>query len=378
MQGRIQRKYIWVSSIVLTVIVIVLLTAVNAAFSARAERKTADILSVVMKYGADPAAAADDLASDEAAELAQASAETPYSVLRLTNYFLADVTDSAVSENTGLYMDGAVELTREEALALVEAARISERASGRVGQFAFQCEREADGAVRYAFANVGSTMLQAVQLGSISFGMGAVAVGAVFLYVWGSVMGFLQPLERRTDEGARLMAQAAQTIESQPDPGPALKSTAQGLAAASEVLEGRAAKQQAVPLSIVLAAQCEEAAQAAAERGGTLETDIQDGVSVRGDLAQLRSLCRLLLMDAVRAMRADGSVRADLFADGGRAGLVVRATTEPFSEEDAPEGDDLAAVRLIARNNGGRAAFEAIAPDTQCYTVTWATANRAR
>lgn len=371
MQGRIQRRYIWISSIVLAAVIVLLLVAVNVSFSGRAERRTADVLSVVMEYGEDPQGAADDLTTDEAAGLAQTSGRTPYATLRLTNYFLADIGNhDAVS----LYMDGAVELTDEEALALVEAARISERAQGRVGQFAFR-SADIDGSLRYAFADISGTMLQTVQLGTISFGMGAVAIGAIFVYIWGGVLGFIQPLERRTDEGARLMVQAAETIEKQPDLLPASESTAEGLRAAGAVLEDRTLKRTAVPLSIVLTAQCEEAEQEAEQKNGTLETDIQEDIYVRGNLEQLRSLCRLLLMDSARTMREGGTIGADLFSDGRRAGLVVRSGCLPFTKESMPDGENLAAIRLIARDNGGRAAFEAILPDTLCYTVTWTAAR---
>lgn len=77
-------------------------------------------------------------------------------------------------------------------------------------------------------------------------------------------------------------------------------------------------------------------ASVAFEAGVTLEDEIQPGVSLQGNEAQLRRLCGILLDNAVKYAGASGTVRAELRADGGGAVLRVHNTGAPIPESDLP------------------------------------------
>ncbi len=77
-------------------------------------------------------------------------------------------------------------------------------------------------------------------------------------------------------------------------------------------------------------------ASVAFEAGVTLEDEIQPGVSLQGNEAQLRRLCGILLDNAVKYAGASGAVRAELRADGGGAVLRVHNTGAPIPESDLP------------------------------------------
>lgn len=375
MPGRLQKKYIWGTSIALCALVIVLLVSINVGFQSRCEAQAEQLLQFILEYGDNPEQAKDALDTRGAHILAQYTGKTPYAALVTSSWFTAEVRDDITGE---IDLAHAVEITPNEARALVEAARIESRASsGRVGQYRFLKEQTGDAAYRYALLDISELMLQSVQLGTSSVAAGFMAIAAVLVYIWLSAAGVIAPLVRKVDEGARLMQSAADRIT---DDAAAeqLAGVRDGLTAGSEVLEGAPGRKRAIPLSDVLSHACAGVLEAVEDKGGLLEADIQADVSVKAYPGELSALCELMLDTAARTMRPGGTVSVDLLSDGRQVGLIVRSTCAPWSAGDEPEADALAAVRLIARNNNGNTTFEAIDPDTLCYTVRFRAAAQQR
>ena len=373
MPGRIQKKFIQISSIILCAVIVLLLVGLNVWHQAYVDSKQEQILDLIATYGGAPEMSRHVEGSERAARLEETTGLTPYQALLTSLYFTADTNPTGV---TAVDLTGSEDLRTAEAMEIAEAARMEGTLSGQIAQFRYVRTRDAVGDAHYVFLNVSQYMIQSVQLGSASFGLGCLAIAAVMGYVWYGALKWIRPLERRTEDSARLMENVSEALR-QDEKGD-IERAAEELSAGAAVLDGASSQLEVVSLSETLTRVCREVGPSIEKRGGQLITDIQPDVYVRTHEGEAQTLCRLLLWEAVRTMRDDGTIHADLLSDGREVGLIVRSTDRPWAEDGEPEGNGLGAVQLIARDNDGTAAFEAIPPDTQCYSVRFRTAHDPR
>jgi two-component system phosphate regulon sensor histidine kinase PhoR len=131
-------------------------------------------------------------------------------------------------------------------------------------------------------------------------------------------------------------------------------------------------------------------ARQAAERQLDLRTDLQPGVAVRGDRAQLALLVSNLVENAIQYTQPGGQVRVDLRAEGSGGARIVVADTgmgipsgqlprifERFYRIDKARdrqtggtGLGLAIVRHVAESHGGRVAVDSELGRGSTFTAT--------
>jgi signal transduction histidine kinase len=128
-------------------------------------------------------------------------------------------------------------------------------------------------------------------------------------------------------------------------------------------------------------------ASVAFESGVSLEDDIQPGITLAGNEAQMRRLCGILLDNAMKYAGAHGSARIELHSDGGNARLSVRNTGAPIAQADLPHvferfyrvdrarseggyGLGLSIAENIVRSHGGRITVASTAEAGTTFTVT--------
>lgn len=142
-----------------------------------------------------------------------------------------------------------------------------------------------------------------------------------------------------------------------------------------------------VDLSSLLATTAEEIGFLAAENGIVLDADVQDGVSVLGDVVRLRQLVLILLDNAMKHTPTGGEVRVRLSMEGGRTVLNVIDSGRGIASADLPRvfdrfyradearagegtGLGLAIARWIVDAHGGQIAASNATPHGAVFTVT--------
>jgi len=128
-------------------------------------------------------------------------------------------------------------------------------------------------------------------------------------------------------------------------------------------------------------------ASIAFESGVSLEDDIQPGIALAGNEAQLRRLCGILLDNAMKYAGAHGSARIELHSDGANARLSVRNTGAPIAQADLPHvferfyrvdrarseggyGLGLSIADIVVRSHGGNICGASTAEAGTTFTVT--------
>ena len=127
------------------------------------------------------------------------------------------------------------------------------------------------------------------------------------------------------------------------------------------------------------------------ESGTLLESEIEEGVVIKGDLTQLRQLVYILIDNACKYAGVGGSV--DFRLTGGKTPAIrVNNTGDPIPKEDLPHiferfyrsdkartkndssggyGLGLAIAKTITEKHGGIIKAESSAADGTTFTVTF-------
>ena len=263
MPGRIQKKFIQISSIILCAVIVLLLVGLNVWHQAYVDSKQEQILDLIATYGGAPEMSRHVEGSERAARLEETTGLTPYQALLTSLYFTADTNPTGV---TAVDLTGSEDLRTAEAMEIAEAARMEGTLSGQIAQFRYVRTRDAVGDAHYVFLNVSQYMIQSVQLGSASFGLGCLAIAAVMGYVWYGALKWIRPLERRTEDSARLMENVSEALR-QDEKGD-IERAAEELSAGAAVLDGASSQLEVVSLSETLTRVCREVGPSIEKRGG--------------------------------------------------------------------------------------------------------------
>lgn len=370
MRSNTPKKYLIFSCLFLTAVLAFVLVAVNVSFHTVCERTITNTLHVVLESGTDPQSLIENSQEDTnrtATQLADTTAKTPYEVLETAIYFTADISEGAIRD---VHLTRGLGLTQGEAEAVLTVAMYQNEEQGTAGQFAYLREVQAE-KTRYAFLDISEYTMRQISLTMSSIAWGAVGVALMLGYAGFVTARTVAPLSRQVEDGARLLKSSAHLLKKSGHRGTeGYKGLAAGLRAGALIFEGKE-RRRTVDMSSVATEAVRENRRPIEERNGTLLDSIQPGVSLPGYEAQLKALCTVLLAQAADSISENTKVHIDLLSDSRNVGLVVHWHVAPWESGREPEGDILACVSMLARENGGEASYETLAPSTVCYTIKW-------
>ena len=401
----LQKKFVFTAMAAITVLLLFLLGAINAANMLIVESQVDHALQVI--------------ADSESGGMPPRSEGTPpfmgapkndYDTFLSSNFFVVRFDGAGNILYTDVRRTSAV--SEAEAEELADQAYDSGRDSGRAGQFRYLIRETFQGSTG-VFLDTSGERLSLVRILLLSAALGAACWGAMLLLVIFLSRRAIRPIAENMEKQKQFVTNAGHEIKT---PLAIIQSNTEALELyTGESKWSRNIKDQTRRLSglmqnLLLLARMDEGAgqprptdlslsdaltgalagfaQPMEAKHISLETDIQPGVTLRADAGQMEQLLSILLDNAVKYTNEGGALWVRLRREEKRIRLSVQNTCaalpdappeklfDRFYRGDAARtqrgggyGIGLAVARSIAEANRGTLRADYLPPDRVCFTA---------
>lgn len=393
----LQRRFLWISMLAVSVLILLLLGAINAANIALVGGQIERTLEILTRSEGDAGKLTGAPAFLPPHEPAWSAPPNAYDTFMASNFFVVRFDGEGAAVRADVRRTSQV--SQEQALQWAQEAYDQGLSSGRRGDFRFRLAPSAQGEGSFAvFLDTSWERRSFVRVLLLSCGVGLACWGLMLLLVSLMSKRAIRPIAQNMERQRRFVTNAGHEIKTPlaiiqanveamelyngenkwshniREQTVRLAGLMQNLLALARMDEGAA---QPHPTELRLDELVERAlegyAEAMEQRGLRLQAQLEPGLRVRADRAQLEQLLALLLDNAVKHADQGGQILVEL--SKGEGGALLRLENSCAKLPDAePEklferfyrGDDarnqkdggygigLSIARALAQANGGR------------------------